>query len=1393
MKRKLIITIAALVCSVGMQKVHAAAADYLTGWTEVTSLPSKAELGNYYYVFVATEADLMLTQEKNVEQESLLTVVYRKPMNPYTWKRVVWTLGYDDTYLYGVRNLDNSTHYMQSRGEWPWRIQFNWESSQSKWTRWNLAYADGSWTIENNACNKESEGTYFSGLYIGPWNSKQWVNGEVAAGNKTGDEVGHFKIYQILRTEYDANAKAYPTDVTNLITNPSFDNGDAFAQKKANAVSTAIPGWTVSEGGNYQYYTVGKSRNNSPDNDSGYGKEITAANGTQYVHIRHGWRNSTTSITQTLSSMPEGGYVLTLDHKGATPQDKSPKLTVKATPATGSVGGEKYSSYPTSKTRNNTAYKFETDYGDWSTISYEFFVTATGDVELYIGCQDGDKTNTSNDEVIFDNLCLTYKNYTAALQSALDRANLLYTRTSDSDLKDAIDHAQDVLDAANNTTAYQSTINSEVSTLRTAISTAYASVEFASGENITFLLENASFESCDALPANVTTSFNNISTTDVYVKMQPVEGWTIGSTEDNILAGAYEYGTDYGVSGYTAKEITTPIVGHEKAIVMLAGWGAKTQYKQNVTLPAGRYSVSVPVYNKGGATAFTKNLIGFIEDGGAEHLAATTAYTVGEWTTTTIEFDLNEETAGYMSVGYTSKSGQGSGNMPRLYVDGFTITFTDAANAYAATHASALSIYNDAEYANVTGDEKTALYDAINPASAPSSVAEYFTAIDNINAAVAAFTAAKEDYDQYAEAAAVATTIGATSVTAPTTAAEAAAAAQELNVNIDTKVTATYTYDVTDILAGSFTGTLVSTNNNQHWSASTVSYLDNYGTGDLSASQTLSLPAGEYILKMAGRGATSANAVTISAAGQTLHFKRKGDSGRGITKTGEANFAEVDDTYANSNNGRGWEWRYIPLSLGSATDVTVTLTLARPASGSTWGSFSDFTILMSSTDADDADYEALNAAISTAEAKTLGFEKGEYAPYNNVDALTALALANGINQDATNAKGVVTGTTTALSSATWTANAADVDAIYNGDFSAGYWSGNTWYPEGWKVVSGWSATVDGAQSSTGKGVYRQPGDTHYGDQGIYTMPLAGSQTYKLTFKYGYRDQNAKPTISILNESSEGLTATACATAYSENDYKTAIITQTMYFRTGAAGNYVLNMNTDKNIVFSDVSLVKADAAETTLSSGTVANNTFYQELTLGGRTFSNEKWNTLCVPFAFPKSTFAEVKVLDGITVTDDHVSMTFADASSTVAAGTPCLVKALAADYSLVLENVNVKAATTAGRTEKVDGTTTVTYQGVFTSTGLDGGSNAWIVKDNLLHKVVNAGTVGAYRAYFTVEAAAPVKALSFSFDDMPTAINAVEATQNENAVIYNLAGQRLSKAQKGVNIINGKKVLVK
>ncbi len=67
----------------------------------------------------------------------------------------------------------------------------------------------------------------------------------------------------------------------------------------------------------------------------------------------------------------------------------------------------------------------------------------------------------------------------------------------------------------------------------------------------------------------------------------------------------------------------------------------------------------------------------------------------------------------------------------------------------------------------------------------------------------------------------------------------------------------------------------------------------------------------------------------------------------------------------------------------------------------------------------------------------------------------------------------------------------------------------------------------------------------------------------------------------------------------------------------------------------------------------------------------------------------------------------------------------------------------------------------------------------------------VPAGKAYLQLPAAAPANAF-LSFEDVITAINGIAAEQAKQE-IYNLAGQRVEKAVKGIYVINGKKVIVK
>ena len=79
----------------------------------------------------------------------------------------------------------------------------------------------------------------------------------------------------------------------------------------------------------------------------------------------------------------------------------------------------------------------------------------------------------------------------------------------------------------------------------------------------------------------------------------------------------------------------------------------------------------------------------------------------------------------------------------------------------------------------------------------------------------------------------------------------------------------------------------------------------------------------------------------------------------------------------------------------------------------------------------------------------------------------------------------------------------------------------------------------------------------------------------------------------------------------------------------------------------------------------------------------------------------------------------------------------------------------------------------------------------------VVAAGdavTVNAGHAYLEVPSVAGIPTFFFTEEDYETGVKAIAGTQQTiSNAIYNLAGQRLSKMQKGINIVDGKKIAIK
>ena len=76
---------------------------------------------------------------------------------------------------------------------------------------------------------------------------------------------------------------------------------------------------------------------------------------------------------------------------------------------------------------------------------------------------------------------------------------------------------------------------------------------------------------------------------------------------------------------------------------------------------------------------------------------------------------------------------------------------------------------------------------------------------------------------------------------------------------------------------------------------------------------------------------------------------------------------------------------------------------------------------------------------------------------------------------------------------------------------------------------------------------------------------------------------------------------------------------------------------------------------------------------------------------------------------------------------------------------------------------------------------------------RLIEAGKAYLQIATDQVNIGGGIKGFSLVFDDDPTGINLTPTLSEGEEAIYNVAGQRLNKVQKGINIVNGKKVMVK
>lgn len=173
--------------------------------------------------------------------------------------------------------------------------------------------------------------------------------------------------------------------------------------------------------------------------------------------------------------------------------------------------------------------------------------------------------------------------------------------------------------------------------------------------------------------------------------------------------------------------------------------------------------------------------------------------------------------------------------------------------------------------------------------------------------------------------------------------------------------------------------------------------------------------------------------------------------------------------------------------------------------------------------------------------------------------------------------------------------------------------------------------------------------------------------------------------------------------------------------------------------------------------------------------------STFCAPFtvAIPAD-YQSVVTASTVTGVEGNVLTLEPVANYVIPANTPVIVETPVAN-TLPVSGIYVKGTPVAGL-----------LTGVYENTPAPVGSYVLQNLDKVgFYQVAegNQPTVGANHCYLTVPAAG-VKAFFLNGDDA-TGISNVDANVDANEAIYNIAGQRINKFQKGINIINGKKIL--
>ncbi len=208
------------------------------------------------------------------------------------------------------------------------------------------------------------------------------------------------------------------------------------------------------------------------------------------------------------------------------------------------------------------------------------------------------------------------------------------------------------------------------------------------------------------------------------------------------------------------------------------------------------------------------------------------------------------------------------------------------------------------------------------------------------------------------------------------------------------------------------------------------------------------------------------------------------------------------------------------------------------------------------------------------------------------------------------------------------------------------------------------------------------------------------------------------------------------------------------------------------------------ASTISANDGKIVNVTLNRKITEG--------FNTVVLPFDLNAEqvqtlfgTDAKVYAFSENSDDPEDVTVSFNTvAEGTIAANQPVLVDATQASTSNSIMGVTV-----AYDAEPLATGRNVDFVGLYAPTTVP--ENDYFIAQGAIYKSKGETSIKSFRAYLKTKTG--VAGIKLYIDDVEDGIQTL-SDANENGVnIYNVAGQRMSKTQKGINIVNGKKVIVK